>query len=77
MDEATLQEGEVLLKVDKFAFTANNISYAVIGERVGYWHFFPTQQEGWGTIPVWGYADVQHSKHPDIARGERIWGFYP
>ena len=28
----TLGDGEVRVKVDRFAFTANNITYAVMGE---------------------------------------------
>ena len=39
--EQALAESEVLLKVDKFALTANNISYGIAGEALGYWRFFP------------------------------------
>ena len=46
-----LREGEILAEVERFAFTANNISYAVVGEKLGYWNFFPTEK-GWGIIPV-------------------------
>lgn len=38
-------EGELLLKVDRFAFTANNITYAETGDSIGYWRFFPAPQE--------------------------------
>lgn len=33
--------GEVVLKIDRFALTANNIAYAAFGERMQYWNFFP------------------------------------
>lgn len=69
-------EGEVLAKVDRFALTANNITYGVVGERIGYWKFFPAP-EGWGIIPVWGFADVSQSNHPEIAAGERLYGYFP
>lgn len=72
-----LQEGEVLLKVDRFAFTANNITYAVMGESLAYWQFFPTGDAAWGCIPVWGFADVLESRHAGIAVGERLYGYLP
>lgn len=73
-----LQEGEVLLKVDRFAFTANNITYAVFGESMAYWQFFPNASDAaWGRIPVWGFADVLESRHAGIAVGERLYGYLP
>lgn len=69
-------DGEVLLKIDRQALTANNISYAGAGDTLGYWGFFPAE-EGWGRIPAMGWADVIESGHPDIAVGERVWGFFP
>ena len=74
--EGNLAENEVLLAVDRQALTANNISYASAGDMLGYWQFFPAE-EGWGRIPAMGWADVVASRHPEIAVGERVWGFYP
>jgi hypothetical protein len=71
-----LAPGEVLLAVDRFALTANNISYVMAGDMLGYWRFFPTD-EGWGRVPAMGYADVVASEHDEVAVGERLWGFYP
>ena len=71
-----LQPGEVLLKVDSFAFTANNITYAETGVVLKYWQFFPAP-EGWGVIPVWGFADVIESRHDAVAPGERLFGYWP
>lgn len=71
-----LAENEVLLRVDRQALTANNISYAASGEALGYWRFFPAE-EGWGRIPAMGWADVVASAHPEVAVGERVWGFFP
>jgi Protein of unknown function (DUF2855) len=73
---APLQDGEVLAKIDRFAFTANNVTYGVVGERIGYWKFFPAD-DGWGIIPVWGFADIVASNHPDIKTGERLYGYWP
>jgi hypothetical protein len=33
-----LAPGQVLLRVDRFAFTANNITYAMAGEMLRYWY---------------------------------------
>lgn len=75
-DDVELAEGQVLLAVERFAFTANNVTYGVIGEQFGYWKFFPAP-DGWGRIPVWGYATVVRSAVPDIAEGLRIFGYLP
>lgn len=71
-----LQTGEARLKVEEFAFTANNITYAVFGDMMKYWNFYPAP-EGWGRIPVWGYATVAESKAEGVALGERVFGYLP
>ena len=71
-----LGPNEVLFRIDRFALTANNISYAGAGDLLGYWGFFPAE-EGWGRIPAMGWADVVASAHPNVAVGERVWGFFP
>ena len=73
----SLNNGEVLAKVDRFALTANNVTYGVVGERIGYWKFFPVEKVGEGIIPVWGFADVIESNHPDIPMGDRLYGYWP
>jgi hypothetical protein len=71
-----LKDGEILVRVDRFALTANNITYGVVGEKIGYWKFFPAD-EGWGVIPVWGFADVIETKHKDVPTGEPLYGYFP
>lgn len=71
-----LADGQVLLRIESFALTANNITYGVVGEQLAYWQFFPAP-EGWGRIPVWGHAVVEESRHPEIAAGERVYGYLP
>ena len=72
-----LEPGEVVFRVDRFAMTANNITYAQVGDMIGYWKFFPAEEEGWGRIPVMGFADVVRSNHPDVPEGDRVFGFFP
>jgi hypothetical protein len=71
-----LDDGQILAKVDRFALTANNITYGVVGEKIGYWNFFPAP-EGWGVIPVWGFADVIESRSEAVKKGERLYGYFP
>lgn len=71
-----LAPGQVLFRVDRFAFTANNISYAMAGEFLRYWYFFP-KEEGWGCLPTMGFGDVIASTHEDVAVGTRCFGFFP
>lgn len=70
------EENEALAAVDKFAFTSNNVTYVLAGDKLGYWSFFPAE-EGWGTPPVWGFGDVIRSRSDEIAEGERVYGFFP
>ena len=72
-----LADGQVLLAVEKYALTANNITYAVVGDGFGYWNFFPTGDAEWGIVPVWGFARVVASEHKNIAVGERVYGYLP
>ena len=69
-------DGQALLRVDHFAFTANNITYAVAGDLLSYWNFFPAES-GWGRVPVWGYADVVASRCAGVREGARLYGYYP
>ena len=71
-----LDEGEAQLLVERFALSANNVSYAALGERLGYWRLFPAP-EGWGRIPAWGYARVVGSRSAALAEGERMFGLVP
>ena len=75
-DVPALHDGEVLVEVDRFALTANNVTYGIVGDKLGYWNFFPAES-GWGIIPVWGFADVVDTKHADIKKGERLYGYFP
>ena len=71
-----LEPGQTLLRVDHFALTANNVTYAVFGDAMGYWKFFPASP-GRGRVPVWGYANVEASRADGIAAGERVYGYLP
>ncbi|MEM0941100.1 MAG: DUF2855 family protein [Bacteroidota bacterium] len=71
-----LSSNQVLLEIDKFSFTSNNITYGVVGKEMNYWKFFPNPS-GYGIIPAWGLANVIISNHPDVQVGQRFYGYYP
>jgi Protein of unknown function (DUF2855) len=75
-DAPEFKPGRVLLRVDNFGLTANNITYAVMGEAMSYWGFFPAE-EGWGRIPMWGFAEVVRSEAEGIDPGMRLYGYLP
>jgi len=71
-----LEAGQVLFRVDRFAFTSNNISYASAGDMLRYWDFFPADG-GLGRIPAMGFGDVVASRHEGVPEGTRCFGFFP
>lgn len=75
-DAPEIEDGQVLLGVDAFGLTTNNITYAVMGEAMNYWNFFPAE-DGWAHMPVWGYADVVDSKAEGVPDGIRVYGYLP
>ncbi len=78
-----LTEGQARLTVDRFGFSSNNVSYAVIGDLLRYWEAFPASPPApgddtvWGRVPAWGFADVVETRSPHVAVGERLFGFVP
>lgn len=74
--DVPLADGAVRLAIESFSVTANNVTYAVIGDMFGYWNFFPAP-DGMGIVPMWGHARVVESNCPDIAEGERVYGYLP
>ncbi|TFZ03606.1 DUF2855 family protein [Ramlibacter humi] len=76
-DDRPLANGQVRVAPDLLALTANNITYAAFGDSMDYWKFFPSNEEGWGVLPVWGFGHVVQSLHPGVAVGERLYGYWP
>src|SRR4051812_22056318 len=75
-DAVSLPADALLVKVTRFAFTANNITYAVAGDQLKYWSLFPAPKD-FGNIPVWGFGEVIASRHPGVALGETLFGYFP
>ncbi len=73
----TPEDTQAVLRVESFGLTSNNITYAVFGEAMKYWDFFPASDPDWAKLNVWGYAHVEDSRHPDLAAGTRLYGYLP
>jgi NADPH:quinone reductase-like Zn-dependent oxidoreductase len=72
-----LADGEALFRVDKFSLTANNVTYGAVGDFLKYWSFYPSPEEGWGRVPVWGFATAIESRSPTVKPGDRVYGYLP
>ncbi|KAK0480565.1 hypothetical protein IW261DRAFT_1363847 [Armillaria novae-zelandiae] len=78
-----IPDNHILLRVDRFGFSANNITYQALGEHphYRYFDFHPAPEhrevspQSHGIVPVWGLATVVASKHPKVAIGERVYGY--
>jgi hypothetical protein len=71
-----IEPGQALLRVDSFGVTTNNITYAVMGDALSYWKFFPAA-DGWGRVPMWGFAEVERSEADGVEAGARVYGYLP
>jgi hypothetical protein len=71
-----LEPGQARLRVERFGLSANNITYAMFGEAMSYWKFFPAE-DGWGRMPVWGFAEVAESEAGQLEPGTRVYGYLP
>lgn len=75
VEPAAIVEGQARFEVERFGLTANNVTYALFGDRMLYWTFFPSDADGWGRVPAWGFATVVESRSADVREGGRIYGF--
>ena len=73
-------DGQVVLEVDRVSMTANNVTYAVFGDAMKYWDFFPAVEldgVAYGRVPLWGFAVVERSSVSGVAEGTRYFGYLP
>jgi hypothetical protein len=82
LDAPPVSDGEVRMSIDSFALTANNVTYMIFGDQIGYWHYFNPKAYGFGEdhqgrMPVWGFATVTESKSDDVPVGTEVYGFLP
>jgi hypothetical protein len=70
-------DGEAVLRADRVGVTANNVTYAVLGDAFRYWEFFPALDPARGRVPLWGFAEVVASRAPGVEVGQRLYGYLP
>jgi len=83
---AVLPADHVLIKVERFGYSANNITYQALGEvphfRYFGFHEAPDAPESGvsssahGVTPVWGFGTVVASTHLAVRSGERVYGYF-
>ncbi len=76
-DPPSPRDGQALLRIESFGLTSNNITYAVLGDAMNYWAFFPASDPNWGKLNVWGYAHVEDPGQTGLVQGMRVYGYYP
>ncbi|KIK79029.1 hypothetical protein PAXRUDRAFT_297590 [Paxillus rubicundulus Ve08.2h10] len=80
------QDPNQVALVDRFGYSANNVTYQALGEVPHFRYFdFHEAPEGAGTsvsakthgvTPVWGFGIVVASTHVAIQVGERVYGYF-
>ncbi|KAF7317060.1 hypothetical protein HMN09_00440600 [Mycena chlorophos] len=78
-----LPDNHVVIRVERFGWSANNVTYEALGEQAHFRYFdfhsapqsAKTSPETHGLVPVWGFGTIVASSHPKIAIGERIYGY--
>lgn len=86
-DLGPLKDEHIRVRITSFALTANNVTYMVTGDMIGYWKYFDPQAYGLthddknidalGRMPVWGFAEITESRIDGLAVGTKIYGFFP
>lgn len=77
-------DGQLLVEVEQVALTSNNVTYAVLGDRLSYWDAYPAtdgsgDDDELGIVPAWGFGRVV-GRAADVAGvelGERLYGLWP
>lgn len=82
IEDGSLADGYIRVEIGPWALTANNITYMVTGDHIGYWQYFEPKHygidmAGFGRMPVWGYAHVLASNCDGVDVGAEIYGFFP
>ena len=68
--------GQLVLAVERFGMSSNNLTYALLGDLLGHWAPFPAA-DGWGRVPAWGVATVVAGDPALAPVGARFTGYLP
>ena len=82
-----LSPSSIRIKTAICSLTANNTTYAKLGDILGWWnvHSLPSNiipaeysdSAKYGRVSTWGYAQVLESTHADLPAGSAVYGYLP
>lgn len=72
-----LDQGEIEVRIDLYALTANTATYSRLSDCPIPYRTYFTSPEAAEVPPTWGIGTVTRSEHPDVAVGQRIFGYVP
>ncbi|KAJ5555682.1 hypothetical protein N7535_008116 [Penicillium sp. DV-2018c] len=84
--QSELGESSVRIRPLLLSLTSNNLTYALMGGFLHWWDTYPVSPNypapyndpsKWGIVPAWGYATIEESTIPDLAKGTLLYGFWP
>lgn len=71
----------VVVRIEKFSITANNVTYCHYGTAMQYFDFFPLVDPSHTSLamtPAWGYGIIESVKNTNQVKvGERLYGYFP
>ena len=76
MANVPIKTSKNIFKVRELAFTANNVTYALCGESLRYWQFYPFSKTE-GILPAWGYAECLECESGSLQPGRLLYGYWP
>ena len=53
-----IDEGEISVSIESFAFSSNNVTYGVAGDTIGYWQFFKATEDKMMIGAAYQYGDL-------------------
>jgi hypothetical protein len=72
-----LNKDEILIKLNKFGLTSNNVTYVILGESYKYFDVFPSKDKEEAKLNVWGLATIIKSNNDKLLENEQIYGYFP
>ncbi|KAJ3256137.1 hypothetical protein HK103_005706 [Boothiomyces macroporosus] len=66
----------ILIQIDRFGFSSNNVTYALFGKAMQYFDFFEAGN-GYAHLPIWGVGTIIKSNNDQLKEGEKVYGYFP
>ncbi|GAB7360284.1 hypothetical protein MBLNU230_g8042t1 [Neophaeotheca triangularis] len=85
-DQLPLGPNSVRVRTALISLTSNNLTYARLGDFLGWWSTFPLPRtlpapfndpQDYGIVPAWGFGHIISSNIANLQPGSLLWGFWP